>query len=84
MKLVPGQAYYATRKIAKSAIRIHRRNQEWKFVYANNKKAFFSYVNRRARTHSHPISIAVDDDIVSDEEAAKIFHNNFAGNFSHN
>ena len=77
-------AYYTARKIAKSAIRIHRRNQEWKLMYANNKKAFFSYVNRRTRTHSHPISIAVDDDIVSDEQAAEIFRNNFAGNYSHN
>ena len=77
-------AYYAARRIAKSAIRIHRRNQEWKLVHANNKKAFFLYVNRRTRTHSHPISIAVDNDIVSDEEAAKIFRNNFAGNFSRN
>ena len=34
-------AYYTATKIAKSAIRIHRRNQEWKLVYANNKKAFF-------------------------------------------
>jgi ribonuclease P/MRP protein subunit RPP40 len=74
--------FEAARKTAKAAIRAHRRNQEQRLVYSNSRSAFFSYINQKTRSHHPAISICVDEDCVTDQQAADIFATQFSSNFS--
>jgi hypothetical protein len=74
--------YKAAKATARAAIRRHRRNQETRITYSNNRHLFFDYVNNKVHQHSPSISLVVGGSIVNDSTAAELFKHEFSKNFS--
>ena len=74
--------YKAARTTARAAIRRHRRNVESRLIHNNDRKAFFSYINRKKKSPDSQICLIINDTAVTDHEAAEAFLVEFAKNFS--
>ena len=74
--------YKAARTTARAAIRRHRRNVESRLIHNNDRKEFFSYINRKNKSQDSQICLIINDTAINDHEAAEAFLVEFAKNFS--
>ena len=63
--------YEAARTLARAAIRRHRRNVESRLIHNNDRKAFFSYINRKKKSQDSQICLIINDTAVTDHEAVE-------------
>ena len=74
--------YKAARTTARAVIMRHRRNVESRLIHNNDRKAFFSYINRKNKSQDSQICLIIKDTAVTDHEAAEAFLVEFTKNFS--
>ena len=75
-------AFKATSRTARAALRQHRRSEEMRLIYSQNRHRLFKYINCKTGAGTKSIHICKNDVALTDQEAAEILLQTFSSNFS--
>ena len=75
-------AFKAASKTARAALQQHRRCEEMRLIYSQDRHRFFKYINSKTGAGTKSIHIRKNDVALTDQEAAEVLLLTFSSNFS--
>ena len=75
-------AFKAASKNARAALRQHRRCEEMRLIYSQDRQRLFKHVNSKTGAGTKSIHICKNDVVLTDQEAADVLLQTFSSNFT--
>ena len=74
--------FKAASKVTRAALRQHRRCNEMRIIYANNRRSFFKHIRNSFGSQTSSINLCINDTVLTDQEAAETLLRTLLSNFS--